>query len=241
MRLFGVLLSMILMLPAGTGKAGQDARMRYEARFAGLRVADITIAAQENGTSYAVSALVTPTGLVALLRDIRFDMSVRGRLNHGQLLPDLYRDDVNTGRRASSVTLQYDRATPRVIGIRPDDGPLPWDLDAGDQTGTIDPLSAIWRVLRPRPEADLCGWQVTMFDGQRRTRLFFEEGLREGADITCRGLYQRLAGYPPADLAERSRFPFSARFSDRGGGLWVLTSVEAQSLFGTVRILERDD
>lgn len=212
---------------------------RFDVRFGPLRVAEIVIAMTESETAYATAGRVTGAGLARAFRDIHFDMSAEGRREGPQLLPLAYREDVNTGRRASRVALRYVDGLPVVVSALPVRAARDWDIDPADQTGTIDPMSALYRLARPRPLAELCNWSVAVFDGRRRSSLTLDAAEADGESLLCEGRYARIAGFPPEAMAERGMFPFTAEYSRLPDGDWRLTRVDAQTLYGRVRIIGR--
>lgn len=219
--------------------AGDDLTARFDVRFGPLRVAEIVIAATETGDAYAAAGRVTGAGLAGAFRDIHFDMAAEGRRDGPHLVPLTYREDVNTGRRASRVALRYVDGLPVVVSALPVRATRDWDIDPAEQPGTIDPMSALYRLARPRPLAELCNWSVAVFDGRRRSSLSLDVAEADGASLLCEGRYARIAGFPPEAMAERGVFPFTAEYRRLPDGDWRLTRVVAQTLYGRVRIIGR--
>ncbi|WP_071672850.1 DUF3108 domain-containing protein [Nioella nitratireducens] len=213
---------------------------RYDVRFGPLRIAEIVLRASDTQSAYAVAGRVTSAGIAGAFRDIRFDLAAEGRRIGVAFLPLSYREDVDTGRRASRVSLVYPDGGPVLQSIIPAHAPQPWDVDPAAQGDTIDPMSALYRLARPRPLEALCDWSVAVFDGRRRSSLSVGPVEVESGRALCLGVYARIAGFPPEDMAERRDFPFVVEFSAEEDGRWRLTRVETQTLYGRVRILERD-
>ena len=212
---------------------------RFDVRFGPLRVAEIVIAMTETDSAYAAAGRVTGAGLAGAFGNIHFDMAAEGRRDGARLLPLIYREDVNTGRRASRVTLAYEDGQPVIVSALPVRAARDWDIDPADQTDTIDPMSALYRLARPRPLAPLCGWSVAVFDGRRRSSLTLDAAEGTGDSVVCEGRYTRRAGFPPEAMAERRVFPFTAEYSRGPDGDWRLTRMVAQTLYGRVRIIGR--
>jgi hypothetical protein len=236
MRLYLASLLALIMFVV-PGQAQEESR--FDVRYAGLRVGEITLVAEEIDAAYAIAGRFDSTGLATLFREVRFDMTAEGRFNSPIPRPRRYAADINTGRRESRVTLTYQGDTPAIAFIGPPRAPAPWDTDPAAQSGTVDPLSALYRLARPQPATTLCNWTLPIFDGRRRARLVLGPGRGNTGTITCDGLYQRVAGYTPEEMADRRAFPFTASFSETTPGVFRLTSVAAQSLYGPVRIIRR--
>ena len=230
-------LVLIACLMPASALAQEDIIARYQVRFGPLRVADVMFQATETDSAYAAAGRVTSAGLAGAFRDIRFALSSQGWRDGTGPVPHFYREDVDTGRRVSEVEISYLSGIPSVQRIMPDPPPAAWDLSPEDQAGTLDPMSALYILARPRPLARLCDWSVAVFDGRRRSVLRLDPAETDGQDATCEGAYQRVAGFPPEDMAERRVFPFQATFTAMANGDWRLTRVETQTLYGRVRIL----
>lgn len=235
-------LVLIAFLMPASALAQEDIVAQYQVRFGPLRVADVTFRATETDSAYAAAGRVTSAGLAGAFRNIRFDLSSQGRRDATGPAPDAYVEDVDTGRRVSQVEIRYRSGIPSVQRMVPDPDPdqAAWDLVPEDQAGTLDPMTALYVLARPRPLARLCDWSVAVFDGRRRSLLRLEGAETQGQAVTCEGAYQRVAGFAPEDMAERRVFPFQATFAAMANGDWRLTRVETQTLYGRVRILLQD-
>jgi len=213
--------------------AAQD-QIRLEVLFRGLSVAEITLAAREDGRAYALAGRVRATGLAAVFARVRFRMQAEGRMQGDAPVPRRYAEDVDTGRRASSVEIRYHDGAPVIVSQNPPPGPEA--VAPTDAAGTADPLSALWRVVRGGDGP--CDWTQQVYDGARRSEIALAPATGTGP-ATCNGRYTRIAGFPAEDMAERRDFPFVARYAIRDGA-FVLTEVEAASLLGPIRIVRRD-
>jgi hypothetical protein len=232
------LLVLICLWPCAIA-AQETVTAGFDLRFGPLRVAEITLLAEETDTAYAAAGRVAAAGLAGAFRDIRFDLASEGLRTGAEFLPLFYREDVDTGRRISAVRLEYRDGQPVVLSLSPAPEPGPWTIAAQDQVGAVDPMSALYRMARPRPLDELCDWSVAVFDGVRQSSLSLGPAVQDGARSLCEGAYRRIAGFPPEDMAERSDFPFTAEFARLPDGRWRLTRVDAQTLYGRVRILSR--
>jgi hypothetical protein len=133
--------------------------------------------------------------------------------------------------------MHYSGGVPVIDRIAPAEPQNDWSLDAANQGGTVDLLTALFRAARPRPRDALCDWSLDLFDGRRRSRLTLGpiEGHRNS--LTCAGEYRRLAGYPPEDLASYDHMPFRLTFEPGDAGNWLLTRIDTQTPYGRMRIL----
>lgn len=222
-------LAMVLPL---AGRA--EVETRFDVLLRGLRVAEITLVARDDGRAYAVAGQVRATGLVGAVARVRFDLQAEGLWESGVPRPRRYVEDVDTGRRASRVELRFADGLPRIAWQDP--APPPEAVPPAQARDHADPLSALWRLARGGARAEVCGFTLPVYDGARRSELSVAPAT---APAECSGRYTRLAGFPPEDMAERRDFPFTARFTEVDGA-FVLTQVEATSLLGPIRIVRRD-
>lgn len=232
MRHFIFVFLVFLAQPAAT-QSYQDS---YELRFGTLQVARLVLAVNATADGYALAGRAESTGLVGLFRTLHFDMNATGTHSGNQFAAQSYREDVDTGRRASTVDMQWQDGRPVVITRAPLEPQAAWHIDPATQTGTIDPLSAVYSIARPRPEAELCGFELDVFDGRRRSQVMLGSPTVQNGRIICRGAYSRRAGFSPEEMAEQTEFPFTAVFAPTTQGLWVLESLDLASLYGAMRI-----
>jgi hypothetical protein len=223
--------ALAMSLPA-TGRA--EERSQFDVLLRSLRVAEITLVARDDGTAYALAGQVRSTGLLAAVARVRFSMQAEGLWDGGMPRPLRYVEDIDTGRRATRVDMRFHGGLPDVARQEP--APGPEAVPPAQARGHADPLSALWRLARGGAVSEICGFTLPVYDGARRSELSVDPA---GGSASCRGRYTRLAGFPPEDLAERQRFPFTAHFTEVDGA-FVLTEVEATSLLGPIRIVRRD-
>jgi len=227
----------LLVAQAGTASTEQRG---YDVRYGPLTVLRIDYLGRENANSYAAAARIAAAGIISLFAPVSFDIHAEGRHNATSFQPVSYREDVETGRRSSTVELRYSGNRPELAAISPEEA-FPWDVALDDQRGTVDPMTALHRLGRPNAAADVCGWQLGIFDGRRRTRVVLGPPARDGDSITCAGTYDRIGGFSPEEMDRHTSFGFSVRFSPVAGDgdLWELSEARAQTIYGNVTVRRR--
>ena len=227
-----------LLLTLGLAVPASALEARFEVRYGILHVADVTVSASEDAQSYAAEGHVVTAGLVGLLRSVHLDLSVQGRRQGETLDPQHYRGDVDTGRRQIQSELAYTDGVPRILALAPPEPAQPWDIDAADQGGTLDPMSALYSLLRPRPEVP-CGQVLELFDGRRHSRLRVDAAHVSGNDAQCSGAYIRVGGYSATELQDYQALAFSLDYRRDAGGDWQLTRIVTHTPYGRMRVLRQ--
>lgn len=211
---------------------------RFEVRYGILHVADVTVLATEGAQDYAAEGHVVTTGLVGLLREVHLDLSVEGTRQGDSLRPRHYRGDVDTGRRQIQSELAYDAGVPRILALAPPEPAHPWDIAAADQGGTLDPMSALYTLLRPRAETP-CGQVLDLFDGRRHSRLRVEAAHVSGDAAQCSGAYIRVGGYSPTELQDYQALAFSLDYQRDADGDWQLARIVTHTPYGRMRVIRQ--
>ncbi len=218
------------------------AETRFDATFdlyaLGMRGGSITLAAVHTAREYAVAAQAQASGPFRWFRSIDMAARSRGTVNGTRLAPASFAGQVTGGRRPGAAEIAYTGNRPEVIRFEPaPDTPRPAP-DPVSLPGSLDPLTAIYEVLRDRDRADLCRLDIRVFDGQRVNRLRLSGGTEAGERITCAGEWLRLSGYRAEELERRARFPLSVTYTPGAAG-WQVDEIAVDNTFGRAFIRRR--
>lgn len=234
--LLSCLLSLTMGLPSHADQ--QDAAV-FDISIRGVSAATLSVSGAVKGKSYVASGVLKSSGILGMLKRIRYDASVSGMLSNGRFTPARYVEKADTGKRKSAAVMAYRRGVPQVKSYTPPRPPAQGDIDPVTQGGTVDPLTTLYAVLRDVPTAEACKLRVFLFDGRRRSQVVLSAPKAEGESITCRGEYRRLEGFSAEDMAEKSRFPFALTYSDAGNGMVHVTEISLDTLYGKGRMIRR--
>lgn len=213
---------------------------QFDLVMTGITAAQLDFSASQQGDGYAVTAGFTSTGLLALLRRVQFTAQAEGVIVDGLPRPIQYQARADSGRRSGEMVMDYVEGIPQVRVDLPRRDAADWQIDATTQGGTVDPISALFITLRDVAPGAECNRSFRMFDGRRATELIVGPSRPgEGGAVTCSGEYRRVAGYPPEDMADRTRFPFSLIFMPMQDGRLRVVEVEMDSLIGKARLIRR--
>lgn len=212
---------------------------RFDLSIRGIHAGTLTFEGAAEAGRYAVTGRLESAGLVGMIRKIRYDGEVQGRVADKRFTPARYVERADTGRRQSEAVMEYRRGVPQVKVYNPPREARDGGLDPARQGGTVDPLTAMFATLRDVPADQACNLALTLFDGKRRSQITLGPPQPREGGATCPGEYRRLAGFPAEDMAEKSRFPFTLHLVPAPGGLMRVAEVTMDSLYGNARLKRR--
>jgi len=231
----GIAVALTLGAPRPVDAADQPGVVGYGVSAFGFRIGALKMSSHQDTSKYSVEARFRTTGLTRLLRDMGFVMTANGRRSGRAFSPLRYNEEVNTGQRRSSAQMRYVNGVPILSGGKVSDGESVV-LDPATQGGTIDPLTALFLVLREQPADSLCRINQPMFDGARRSQIRLEGKTTRDDTVICDGYFQRIAGYSAEDLATRRKVAFKVTYQPGPNGLMQARDVRLQTTYGPVAL-----
>ncbi len=218
-----------LPLPAA---ADQVDRAVFDLTLMGLTAGRLEVNGKMVGTAYAANGVLQSTGLLGAIRKVRYDASVTGTYVNGTYTPASYREKADTSKRQSESVMAYKAGVPQVKTYNPPREAKIGDVKPSTQGGTIDPLTALYAVVRDVPVAEACTLSVVLFDGRRRSQVVLSAAENGAKGVTCAGEYRRLAGFSEKEMAEKVRFPFRLRYAAAGEGMLRVVEISMDTLYG---------
>jgi len=229
----------LAFLPGLPVRADQTDAAIFDVSIRGVRAATLSLSGAEEGRAYAVSGVLKSSGVLGFFRRIRYDAGVAGTLSGNRFTPSRYTETADTGRRRSAAVMSYRAGVPQIKSYDPPRPPRVEEINPATQGGTVDPLTALFAVMRDVSPAQACNLTLVMFDGRRRSQITLGKAERSGGAIACAGEYRRLKGFSAEDMAEKTRFPFRLTYGDAGGGRVHVTEVSMDTLYGKGRMIRR--
>ncbi len=174
-----------LCLFAGAAPADQKDSAVFDLTLRGIPTGTLSVSGAIEGRSYAAAGVLKSGGLVALVRKVRYDARVSGRVTNGRFTPVRYEEDADTGKRQSQSVMEYKAGVPQVKVYNPPKTPRPSDIDPATQGGTVDPLTAAFAALRDVAPEEACRLKLVLFDGRRRSQVVLADPQPTGGGRPC--------------------------------------------------------
>ncbi|MDR0809849.1 MAG: DUF3108 domain-containing protein [Gemmobacter sp.] len=241
MGILGKRMVLAAALAAGLAGAGRAEQAQFDFVLHGITAGNLTWnGTGEPGGAYAVRGTLKTTGLAAMLRKVHYEATAKGRItSKGVYTPSSYVENANTGRRQSQVRMVWKKGVPVIESYQPARAPRPYDIDPATQSGTVDPLTAMFAALRDVAPGQECKINLKMFDGRRASAVKLGAPKRQGDKVSCSGEYRRVAGFSPEDMTEKTRFPFTLTYAPADNGQMRVVEVAMDSLYGKARLVRR--
>jgi hypothetical protein len=223
----------VILAGAGAARAEQAS---FDFTVAGFRIGTMAMNASQSGSSFSAAANVDATGLVGFFTSFFFHGTASGAVKRdGTVVPARFEAQSKSSRAVRQTTIEWKNGTPASVSVVP---PREGGADPADQAGTLDPVSAAFRLLRDAPKASVCNTTVEMFDGSRRSRLKVAPAQAKGTILTCSGSYARMKGESLGSL-DKNAFPFTLTFAVGADGIARVQRIEAPTNFGTAVVARR--
>jgi hypothetical protein len=233
-----LLIAAVLACATTTAQAQTTHTGTFDVRLAGIPAGVVSFSAVEDGRQYSAAARAQSSGLVALVRDVSYDARASGRITGRGFVPTRYQESANTGERVSRAVMEFVRGVPQVKSYDPPQERRANDVDPATQGGTVDPMTAIYALLRDVPRDQVCTLSVPIFDGRRASRVTTSGPRADGERIRCEGEYRRVAGFSDRQMREKTRFPFSITYAPAGDRYHV-ERIAIDTLYGRATLDRR--
>lgn len=211
---------------------------RFTVQAFGVKIGEFQLIGSTDSRAYTTSGNFATTGLVSGLKNLRLALASTGYRKGAQFLPQLYTEQIQSGAKVAVVQMQYRDNVPALIGVRMDEPEVP-DLNPRGQTDTVDPMTGVFMALRDQPENEACQLNQPMFDGTRRTRIVLRTITRRDGTLICSGHFDRLAGYPPEQMAKLAQSALQVTYAPGPGGQMQVQTAQMHSLIGPVILIRR--
>ena len=222
-------LALAMALPARAEQA------TFDFSVAGIRVGSLMMEGEQKAGRYDARSRIDTAGIVGMFLSFFFDGTSTGSLAGTRVVPGRYDATSKSPRALRKTAIEWKDGTPVKVSVEPPRSTAP---DPAKQGGTLDPVSAGFRLLRTMPAADVCNTTVRVFDGSRLSQLQLAKPVTSGDKLTCTGTFARIEGEAHS-LTSLRKFPFSLVFRKVDGGDAVLERIEAPTNYGNAVLTRR--
>jgi hypothetical protein len=233
----GWAIGLMLTLPVAAQQSADSGQ--FDLLVAGIKAATISFSGQQTGPDYAVTGQIKSSGLMSLIKRLRYDGVATGSIKNGSYRPSSYRDSADTGKRQSDAVLEYHGGVPQVISFSPEPDPETDLVDPTTMAGAVDPLTAFFATMRVVEKGTECHWSTDLFDGRRASRLQLGKPQMGGDQVICPGVYTRIKGFTPKEMAQKPRFDFTLTYALTGTDQMQVVEVTAETIYGKVTLKRR--
>jgi hypothetical protein len=207
----------------------------FDFSIAGIRVGAMTMESEQQGGRYSARSRIDTAGIVGLLADFFFDGRSTGSVaGGGKVVPSRFDATSKSPRALRKTEIDWENGTPVMVSVEPPRSSAP---DPAKQGGTLDPVSAGFRLFRTVPAEEVCDTSVRVFDGSRLSQLELAKPVANGDTLTCAGAFARVEGEAHS-MADLRTFPFELVFR-KDGGKAVLERIEAPTNYGRAVLTRR--
>lgn len=233
-----LLFAALVSVTAAVAAAQTTHTATYDLKLSGVRAGVVSFSAVEDGRQYSAAARAQSSGLVSLVRNFSYDARATGRITSRGFIPTRYQESADTGERVSRAVMEYVGGVPQVKAYDPPQERRSRDVDPATQGGTVDPMTALFALLRDVPRAEVCRLDVPIFDGRRASRVTTSGPKAQGERIVCEGEYRRVAGFSSRQMREKARFPFSITYAP-AGDRYRVERISIDTLYGRATLDRR--
>ena len=232
----------VLALAFGPAQAERAAALgwateeTYDLYVGGFRAGEMTVSVDVSSGAYEVAAMFRTVGIVGFFTDQEIYAKVVGQTDGENFQPLRYISNETEDGERSLVEVEFHLEGPSKVSATPALRRKPWSIDPVEQTGTLDPLSAILLTFLPRDAKKACNSQIEAFDGRHRFAFRIGPLRTQGERLLCAGEYVRVAGYKPKTLKNRPSEGFTMELEPRDDGTFRVTRLVSDGTYGAVVI-----
>ena len=219
---------------------------QFNVSISGFPVGKVSYEGEADDSSYKIQGFMGSTGFFGLFIGTRYSGAAIGSFRGDLPAPEVFRGRFEQRRQFAQVDIRYNNGLPISVERIPPRPAQPFDATAADARNHVDPISALYHLLRERPQSELCTQSFGIFEGSRTGSIQLSRATVDSngeplvGRVICNGVYRRDAGFSPEQLAERNEFPFTITFIPTEGDLHVAQEFLAVTEFGLAKAVRRN-
>ena len=146
-RILTLAAAMALTIPTCAAAQTED-KATFDLKIRGLRAGYVSLSAVQSGQSYIASGALKSGGLASLLKNFSYTARSEGSVTRGRYRPAGYAETASSGKKSSKRTIAYSGGKPVSVKTVPARVPKPYDVAPATMSGSVDPMTALYAVLR---------------------------------------------------------------------------------------------
>jgi hypothetical protein len=229
----------LVCLLSCAGMAGAQEQAQFDLSVGGVRAGAIAFEGDEANGTYNVRGSARTAGMIKLFAEGAVDVAVRGTVESNHYRPQGYEEAVTEKDGTVRRSFRYRGGVPEITRTPPRDKPQKNSVAPEGQAGTVDPLTAIFAILRDRPEDLACDIDLVLYDGARRSGIRLNKATPSNGGLVCEGSFTRIAGYSEKEMAEQQVWPLRLTYERLGDGTMRVTELAFDTRFGHGRARRR--
>ncbi|WP_415233601.1 DUF3108 domain-containing protein [Pseudorhodobacter sp.] len=239
LRIAALVLALGAAMPSTASADRVEDKATFDVVIRGISAATLAFSALEDGNRYAVSGLLKSAGIAAMFRKISYTGTARGAVSGTRYTPSSYVEDSDNGKKKSTSKMTYTRGVPSAVQYTPAREGRDKDVDPATMGGTVDTLTALYAILRDVDAGQECKINLKMYDGRYVSSIAIAKPQAKKDAVLCSGQYQRIAGFKPEEMAERTTFPFTLTYQPAGNGRMRVTEIAMETIYGKAAMKRR--
>lgn len=237
MQMHNLVASLALITLTGTVACAD--KIEFDVSIAGISAGVLAIDGSEVDGRYEVRGSARSNRLISAIVDMRVDAVSTGSVNGNTYRPNSYSAVSREKNKQTKRDFRYSGGIPTVSEDPPRSKPRKYAVAPSTQAGSLDPLTAIFALLRDRPKALACDLDFQLYDGARSSRVVMSKARPDGTAMTCTGTYTRLAGYSPSDMKKRNNWVVTTQYEAGSGGTMEVETLSFSTDLGGIRLRRR--
>ena len=212
--------------------------LSYEFKIGPFLLGKANIATMSSATSYSAAVIAKSYGMFNLLRrNVRIEASVRGWTRGHDLEPSSYlQSATSNGEVIWRRSIQYAAGKPVSTQSYPEQTRPEDQVELTEHSGTVDPITVIFSMIRPGEIDHLCGRQFRVFDGQDMFGVSIGNPVWHDDLAKCTTVYRRLESWDSVPESPVRTFDVEYAPIEENSRIFRMERTTIETRFGKVKI-----
>ena len=215
-------------------------RSYYGVSISGFPIGHVEFDASTEDGLYQVQGFMGSSGFFGFFIGTRYSGAVIGEIQKSTAAPRVFRGRFEARGKFAQVDMRYAKGQPSDIEHQPPRTAQTYDVAASTTRGSVDPITALYLLLREVNARDICKFDQMVFDGVRLSRVSVSSAQDDEGNTVCNGVYRRIGGFSDEQLQEGTDYPFRLEYAEQASGKFQVTRFLATTDFGIAKATLRN-